>query len=853
MNTKGSIRKTQLSRLFEWPVFAFGAAILAYSVFGIFANSFAHFAAFGIAIVISVLVSKHEGNIPKTKIKFTPKLIFTFLGFIMFGASGGMLLTASAGLATFRKFKGSSKGLILSVCRDLICASIGALTFFSSLNLFRGLDLVHESGRQLIPTELIAAAVLMVVSHLAVSAAMGIIEHRINGVRPSPAVPVVLGYLISFAATFVLFLAFSNFGFGFGLVLLPIAVFGNIAYVMHSRSLESKTKQLTEASRLHLATVEALATAIDARDQVGVGHVRRVQIYAVGLGEAMKLSTGEINALRTGALLHDIGKLAVPDHILNKPGRLTRGEMEKAKIHSDVGASILETIGFEYPVVPTVRYHHEFWDGSGYPKGLKGNKIPITARILMVANSFDSLRCDRPYRPAVSREDACNFLRAGSGTQFDPNVVTTFLKNLANFEAEIEFEGVTYMQAEAVRENGMAVVYPDPAPAYVEQIQRANREVFTLYEMAREFSSAQDLDETLALFTSKVRDFVPFDTCLVYLLESSGRHAYAAHIDGINSSELSNIRIKVGEGATGYVLKKNKPVENVDPGLDFAFTHWELSQQYIAMASVPLVADGKLIGAISLYSIELGIYEEEHLRLLETISRIAADTIGKSLRQAETESRAITDPMTHLPNARGLQIQFDKEVARARRGGTTFQLLMLDLDGFKAVNDNFGHKIGDQMLLSIGGVIKNELRDYDFLARYGGDEFVAIIPGTDSSDVLELCRRIEDAVCSFKLPVGDHSIARVGVSIGTANFPIHGESYDQLVISADKAMYSTKKFHKQRESRLEEQRMSSRMKAGPLPADDPIILENDIDPIARDIDLVVELDESHIVSFGSVN
>jgi putative nucleotidyltransferase with HDIG domain len=180
-------------------------------------------------------------------------------------------------------------------------------------------------------------------------------------------------------------------------------------------------------------------TAIDARDQVGVGHVRRTQIFAVGIGECLGLSEAEIQALRAGALLHDIGKLAVPDHILNKPGRLTPAEMEKMKIHSSVGASILEKVGFNYPVVPTVKYHHEMWDGGGYPEGLKGENIPLTARILTVADAYDALRGVRSYRDAVSREEARKFLINAAGKQFDPKIVDVFLRNLSRFEQQMDF------------------------------------------------------------------------------------------------------------------------------------------------------------------------------------------------------------------------------------------------------------------------------------------------------------------------------------------------------------------------------------------------------------------------------
>ncbi len=189
-----------------------------------------------------------------------------------------------------------------------------------------------------------------------------------------------------------IWLLVGYFGPALVLLLVPMAIAGFVGYRMHLSSLADKTRELTDASRVHLATVEALATAIDARDQVGVGHVRRTQIYAVGMGRILGLPENDIDALRTGALLHDIGKLAIPDHILNKPGGLTPAELEKTKIHPEVGALILDKVGFDSPVIPTIMYHHEYWDGTGYPEGLSKERIPLTARILAVADAFDTMR-----------------------------------------------------------------------------------------------------------------------------------------------------------------------------------------------------------------------------------------------------------------------------------------------------------------------------------------------------------------------------------------------------------------------------------------------------------------------------
>src|SRR5258706_2372331 len=220
----------------------------------------------------------------------------------------------------------------------------------------------------------------------------------------------------------------------YSLALLSIAAVA-IAQVFHMAwtRLRTKTRESEELDRMHFATAEALATAIDAKDQTTHCHVRRVQIYAAGLGKLLKLSKAEIAALKAGALLHDIGKLAVPAHIINKPGRLTQAEFEKMKIHTTVGAQILSRVDFPYPVLPIVRHHHEQWDGLGYPDGLKAEQIPITARIISVVDCFDSVREDRPFRRGMTRAYAVGFLLPGSATHFDPRVVDLFIKHLPRF------------------------------------------------------------------------------------------------------------------------------------------------------------------------------------------------------------------------------------------------------------------------------------------------------------------------------------------------------------------------------------------------------------------------------------
>src|ERR1051325_8130868 len=221
-------------------------------------------------------------------------------------------------------------------------------------------------------------------------------------------------------APLALELTFSTFLLPY-LVLAPISILATYLIYRSARTrLQSKTNEVEALSQLHLATAEALATTIDAKDQTTHCHVRRVQIYAAGMGEVFGLAPNEIAALKAGALLHDIGKLAVPPHILNKPGPLTPAEFEKMKIHTVVGAQILGRVDFPYPVIPIIRHHHEQWDGRGYPDRLRGEQIPITARIISVVDCFDSVREDRPFRRGMSMDEATALMLRGSGIHFDP-------------------------------------------------------------------------------------------------------------------------------------------------------------------------------------------------------------------------------------------------------------------------------------------------------------------------------------------------------------------------------------------------------------------------------------------------
>ena len=762
-----------------------------------------------IALLSLVLItSSYPIRIPNTTASVTAGDTFTFLSVIMLGVPAAIVLGVADSFVSSHRTTKRMTSWIGAPAMMAASVFVSGHSFYLTLAAFAHINKV--------PLGITSVGTAHLLIPLAV---MTIVQYMLNGL--SVATMCALknrrpiwrfwhdGYLwtswtfiAAGIAAALVYVSITKFGFMYVLLGIPVIAVTYATYRIYFERVNEKTREASEMSRIHLATVEALATAIDAKDQTTHCHVRRVQVFAAGMGKVFGLSDSEIQALKAGALLHDVGKLAVPDHILNKPGRLTVAEFEKMKVHTTVGAEILSRVDFPYPVVPIVRHHHEQWNGLGYPDGLKGDEIPITARILAVVDCFDSVREDRPYRPGKTREEASALLLRGAGVTFDPAIVDAFLKNLPRFELEIAALNLDQHGAAGeqmgTRNASEDSISPDraPYPDYLDQIKNAHREVYALYEIARTFGSSLDVKDTLSIIVNKVGHLVPFDTCAVYLHDELKGYAEAAHVAGKNADILLGRCIAPGEGVTGFTLANRRSINRIDPTLDFAGVHLTPDTRYRAMASLPLVKDERMFGALSVYSSELENYTDDHMRLLDTVVRLASDALANAMSHAEAESNALTDPLTGLPNARCMYMRFEQEVSRANRTNRPFQVVMLDLDDFKQVNDTFGHKVGDQMLREVARLVQAQLREYDFLARYAGDEFVAIVQELVGDQVDELRERIEKAISTFLLPVSGDMFANVGISVGSATYRVDGETLDQLLITADQAMYSCKAEHK---------------------------------------------------------
>ncbi|HEV3469028.1 MAG TPA: HD domain-containing phosphohydrolase [Pyrinomonadaceae bacterium] len=579
-------------------------------------------------------------------------------------------------------------------------------------------------------------------------------------------------------------------------LLLPAFLFFSLASVRErgreaARAAAERLRRSEETARLRLSTVESLAMAIDAKDQTTHGHVRRTQIYAVELGRVLGASEAELEALRDGALLHDIGKLAVPEYILNKPGKLTAAEFEKMKIHASVGGDIVRRVNFPYPVEAVVRHHHERWDGTGYPAGLAGEEIPLAARVIAVADFYDTTRCDRPYRAGLSRDESLRMLAEMSGTSFDPRVVAQFIAHLERFESLIPEE----VRREQVPPEASRTPTGDGSrraadhSAGFRTIAQAQREVFALHEIAQAIGSSLSLQDTAALVAGKLRAIVPFDTCVIYVVDERAGRAEPVFVAGAHAELFEGRGVQVGEGITGWVIANARPMSSASPELELAGAPAGAASRVGGVLSAPLVREEGAFGAVTLFSAAAGAFAGEHVRLLETVCLHASGALSNALMHERTRESALTDPLTELPNERALHLILDQRVAECQRAGREpFAVLCLNLDDFRGVNERYGHGVGDRLLAAVAGVCKGQLRQMDVLARREGDEFVAVMPTATAEVAALVAERVRAAVESHSFAVRTGRTARVRMSAGAACFPADGETAGELLLAAARAM-----------------------------------------------------------------
>jgi diguanylate cyclase (GGDEF)-like protein/putative nucleotidyltransferase with HDIG domain len=574
---------------------------------------------------------------------------------------------------------------------------------------------------------------------------------------------------------------------------LPFVILAFQSYRMYVKRFDAHRDHSQRVQSLLMRTIETLAMAIGAKDRQMEGHLQRVQVYAMALGRELKLSDAEMKALEAAALLHDIGKLAVPEHIISKPGRLTPEEFERMKIHPVVGAEILTRVHFPYPVVPYVRHHHERWDGSGYPDGLRGDEIPIGARILTVVDSLDALSSDRQYRRALPLERAVEQVVQESGRAFDPRIVAILKRRFR--EIESLSESLCCKEAEkaasAVSQTGRPA---QPFDRVVKAIGASTDEMHALFELSQELGNSLNLAETFAVLGPAVRRLVHYSALVIYLRRRD--RLYARHVAGEHLDDANQLELSPGEGLSGKVVETGEAIVNGNPEHESqsANVQGKLAMFRSAL-SVPLTGADSIIGCMTLYHEDADAFTQEHLRRLQALLPKLSQAVENGMRFKNAEDKATTDHLTGLPNAHSLYLHLDQEIALSKCMNSPLTVVVCDLNGFKAVNDTLGHLTGNRLLQAVGAGLKESCREYDFVARMGGDEFALVLSGlATGQDVQTKIRQFREAVRTSSVEISRAGMVRG--SFGVAMFPNNGQNADQLLAHADREMYRDKEEQK---------------------------------------------------------
>jgi diguanylate cyclase (GGDEF)-like protein/putative nucleotidyltransferase with HDIG domain len=796
-----------------------GSIVLAYSMLHCKSESPLKFFCY---LVIALAASRLKVNLPGITGTMSVNFLFVLLGVLELSLPETMVLGCAA--VVVQCFDGRDRAVPIQVAFNVCSTALAIAVTFTSYRY----SLAHVVNN---PSTLLffAACVYFVGNTLPVAAVISLTERRL--LRKIWAECYFWSfpyYLVGAGVAGMMSWLHVFTDWQTSLLTLPVVYLIYRSYRLYLGKLEDEKRHVEEMADLHMRTIEALALAIEAKDQTTHDHLQRVRVYAVEVAKELKVGREGMEALQAAALLHDIGKLAIPEHIISKPGRLTPEEFEKMKIHPLVGAEILERVRFPYPVVPIVRAHHEKYDGTGYPMGLKGTEIPIGARILAAVDFLDALASDRQYRRALPLHEAMARLSDESGKSFDPDVVRVLERRYVELEqlvhqrtdnmgkqklsTEVEFKEDENAEpaikpAAGFQAQGKRQV---PERSFLSSIAAARQEAQTLFELSQDLGASLSLGETLSVFAVKLRRAMPYDAIAIYVRH--GDELVPEYVNGDNFRLFASLRIPIGQGLSGWVAQNLKPILNGNPSVEPGYLNDASKYSTLTSAlAVPLEGLRGVVGVVALYHAERDFFTSDHLRILQAVSSKMAMAIENAMKYEQAESSAVTDYLTGLPNARSLFLQLDRELARCKRDNNTLTVMVADLDGFKQINDRFGHLEGNRVLRLFAHSLKETSREYDYVARMGGDEFVVIAPGLTpdaagrkAEQMRDLAQQAGKAICNEDI---------LSLSVGKAVFPEDGMDAERILSEADKRMYLQKRSQSNSKNRRLYPRVRGRLTA----------------------------------------
>jgi len=576
-------------------------------------------------------------------------------------------------------------------------------------------------------------------------------------------------------------------------VLLAIAPLVLISYYMFKSSigrLEDENVHLAEVNRLYLKVVEALAMAVDAKDQVTHGHICRVQTYALQLAKSVDVTDSkQLQAIEAAALLHDMGKLAIPEHILNKPGKLTGDEFERMKLHAPLGAEMLSSVDFPYPVVPIVRHHHENWDGTGYPAGLSGDAIPIGARILSVVDCYDALRSHRPYRRALSPVQAMEIVKERSGTMYDPRVVDAFAVLQDSIESESVEEPLpnVFDQVEqAAAEARVTAMQPSTVPLELRLF--ATTGLLRLYDQISTLGPDASLADTCDVVVQYLRRMAPAGLVVFYRRDGIQDELAVQHASGFGESLMPDLRMDVGHGISGWVVANRRSVLNADPALDLGPRLDGLTPRFRSAMSIPLSPEIETIGAVTLYSDQLNAFTDDQRLAIELISGSVAEAVERAYRRKLAMEGGGVAPAVVAPVSGAMDAILDRDVFWRSSTGRNLGVLCATAPP------------GEDLMDHAAVAISQATRVADLIFRPNDGELIVLMPDCEQSAGQLIVDRITTALPAAVVP-GPNGPAQLRMAFACG--PYDGDTVRQLLAVARRRMEDGNSSVRERDSRIE--------------------------------------------------
>ncbi|HYB96018.1 MAG TPA: HD domain-containing phosphohydrolase [Vicinamibacterales bacterium] len=616
--------------LYVLAVAIIGVAVVSASALGLLGTP--HFREWGALSLLALVASRFPLRVPGTNAWFSIADTFYITSALLFGPAPATVTMAVDSMVMSLRHKWGPRRLVFN-------AAAPAIAFWTGAQLFMGLSDTGPLFGDIVNADALMWPLLgFTATYFVLNSGLTALAVALDKGAPASAVfrshfgLVSLSWFAAGSTAFLLVL-FSQYVSLLALAaVLPLIAVIHLAMRSWTGRIADAEQHVATVDRLYLSTIGALSTAIEAKDGVTSNHIHRVQHYAMGLAKALGgLDEQTCKALQAAALLHDTGKLAVPERILNKPGKLTAAEFEAMKLHVDVGADILSSIDFPYPVVPIVRAHHENWDGSGYPNGLKGIDIPIGARILSVVDCYDALTSDRPYRAAMTDEDALAIIRARRGTMYDPVIVDTFERVCR----DIAPATVKPQLQKAIEKISRAVASTPAEPAAVAPaVAEGPESLRALAHLARVVSGRSCVADVASLIWSHVRHLVPNVSCAFYVSDPTTDSLTAAFVEGPAASMLQGATMRVGDRLTGWVAANQQAIVNSDAALDLGREAALLDVR--CCVALPLVSDGELAGVLSLYSAEA--LRDDQVQMLQFVTPHLALMLTAVKRRVHSEA-----------------------------------------------------------------------------------------------------------------------------------------------------------------------------------------------------------------------